>query len=54
LSVVNLQLPVSPVTDTWSDVQTAKKLPSEPVSFRHTKQWQRPIRRGSPLTSNLT
>ena len=42
LSVVCFQLRVSPVIETWSAGQTAKKLPIEPVSLRHARQWQRP------------
>ena len=54
LSVESFQLRVSSEIDTWLDSHTAKKLPSDPVSFRQTWQWQRPTRTGLPLTSNFS
>ena len=53
-SVVSFQLWVLPAIEIWSAFQTAKKLPTEPVSLRHTRQWQKPTRTGGPLTSKLT
>jgi hypothetical protein len=53
-SVVSFQLRVSPMIVTSTVGQTAKKFPTDPVSLRHVRQWQKPVRTGGPLTANRT